>query len=248
VADRAHSDTLPRNAWQSPPTQPILPAVKRLVPLLGTVAFAASVATAAEAIIDLRAKAEAGDASAQFRLGVSYANGQGVAQDQVEAAKWYRKAAEQGNAQAQNNLGFVYDLGQGVVKDEVEAVKWYRKAAEQGNAEGQCCLGFVYSSGRGVVKDEVEAAKWHRKAAEQGHAVAQYSLALLYALGQGVYKDQVEAYAWFNLAAVTYDDGRKSRAALEQTLSREEIAAGQRRTRELEKEIEAKRSASAEPR
>ena len=146
------------------------PAVKRLVLLIGALAFAATVATAAEAlIVDLRAKAEQGDASAQFNLGLAYEDGLGVAKDQVEAAKWYRKAAEQGHAKAQFNLGVAYDNGRGVAKD------------------------------------------------------------------------QVEAYAWFNLAAIKNEDGRKMRGILEKTLSRDEIAAGQRRTRELQKEIEAKR-------
>ena len=35
---------------------------------------------------------------------VCYDNGQGVAKDEVEAVKWYRKAAEQNHAQAQYNL------------------------------------------------------------------------------------------------------------------------------------------------
>ena len=61
-----------------------------------------------------------------------YANGLGVAKDEAEAVKWYRKAAEQGNAYGQNNLGKMYANGLGVAKDEAEAVKWFRKAAEQG--------------------------------------------------------------------------------------------------------------------
>jgi len=40
-------------------------------------------------------------AEAQFSLGVVLANGQGVAKNEVEAAKWFRKAAEQGSAEAQ---------------------------------------------------------------------------------------------------------------------------------------------------
>ena len=36
-----------------------------------------------------------GNAEAQINLGVLYANGWGVAQDYVEALKWYRKAADQ---------------------------------------------------------------------------------------------------------------------------------------------------------
>ena len=40
--------------------------------------------------------AEQGNASAQYNLGVMYANGRGVPQDYAEAMKWYRLAAEQG--------------------------------------------------------------------------------------------------------------------------------------------------------
>lgn len=47
-----------------------------------------------------RAAAEQGHMYAQFNLGSSYANGDGVPQDMVEAEKWYRKAAEQGHEDA----------------------------------------------------------------------------------------------------------------------------------------------------
>lgn len=56
----------------------------------------------------LRAGAEQGDAAAQFKLGVMYRLGQGVAQDDKQAAAWFRKAAEQGLAVAQVNLGLLY--------------------------------------------------------------------------------------------------------------------------------------------
>ena len=52
--------------------------------------------------------AEQGYADAQFSLGLMYDSGQGVAQNYVEAAKWYRRAAEQGEAAARNNLGIMY--------------------------------------------------------------------------------------------------------------------------------------------
>jgi hypothetical protein len=63
-----------------------------------------------------------------------YQNGQGVAQDDVEAARWYRNAADQGEAAAQSGLGIMYQNGQGVPQDDAEAMKWYRKAADQGDA------------------------------------------------------------------------------------------------------------------
>jgi TPR repeat protein len=109
--------------------------------------------------LEAKAKADQGDADAQFNLGVMYAKGQGVVKDEVEAVKWFRKAADQGNAEAQSNLGVMYAKGEGVVKDEVEAVKWFRKAADQGDADAQYNLGVMYAKGQGVVKDEVEAVK-----------------------------------------------------------------------------------------
>ncbi|EOX4856310.1 tetratricopeptide repeat protein, partial [Haemophilus influenzae] len=45
--------------------------------------------------------AEQGNAEAQLMLGVMYARGIGVKQDDFEAVKWYRQAAEQGYANAQ---------------------------------------------------------------------------------------------------------------------------------------------------
>jgi TPR repeat protein len=80
-----------------------------------------------------------GDArgGAQYNLGICYANGEGVAKDQVKAAKWYRKAAEQNHAKAQFNLGGCYVNGEGVAKDYVEAYKWYLLSAKQGDEEAK---------------------------------------------------------------------------------------------------------------
>ena len=148
------------------------------------------------------------DAEVQFYLGTMYENGQGVAKDETEAVKWYRKAAEQGNADAQYSLGLMYKIGRGVVENEGEAQVWYRKAlnqyrevAEQGNAEVQTRVGKCYYYGNGVAKDYVEAVKWYRKAAEQGYAEAQMRLGVCYYRGRGVEKD-LDAYVkWYRKAA-----------------------------------------------
>ena len=47
-----------------------------------------------------RQAAELGDADGQFNLGLSYAQGEGVAQNYDEAAKWWKRAAAQDNADA----------------------------------------------------------------------------------------------------------------------------------------------------
>ena len=93
-----------------------------------------------QAMAQLRANAEKGDAAAQCELGLAY-RGKGLPKDLPEAVKWLRKAAEQGNTLAQSNLGYLYAMGEGLPKDPAEAVKSYRKAADQGEVMAQFNLG-----------------------------------------------------------------------------------------------------------
>ncbi len=149
----------------------------------------------------LAQKADRDDAEIQFYIGKCYFQGNGVAKDEAEAVKWYRKAAEQGHVKAQNNLGMCYALGEGVAQDYGEAVKWFRKAAEQGYAGAQNNLGLCCEKGQGVAQDKTEAVKWYRKAAEQGVAQAQCGLGTCYAKGKGVAQDYGEAVRWYRKAA-----------------------------------------------
>ena len=198
----------------------------------------------AEWVKSYRKAAEQNDALAQFNLGFAYANGLGVAKDDAEAVKWLRKAADQRNVQAETALGYFYATGQGVAKEDTEAAKWYRKAAEQNFAQAEFNLGNCYANGQGVAKDDAEAVKWYRKAAEQNFAQAQISLALSYALGQGVAKDNVESYKWTLLAASQGDkDAKETMTILENNMSREQIAEGQKVARNFKPRL----ALSAEP-
>jgi S1-C subfamily serine protease len=127
---------------------------------------------------ELKAKAEAGDAESEYRLGLCYFKGRGVTKDEAVAFRWSRKAAEQNYAPAQNNLGAAYATGRGVVKDNAAAFKWYRKAAEQNYAVAQNNLGAAYFNGQGVVKDYVEGYKWWLLAAAQGDENAKKNIAV----------------------------------------------------------------------
>ena len=110
--------------------------------------------------------AEAGNASAQFNLGLCYYKGQGVPQDYKKAVQWYKKAAEAGDANAQCNLGLCCKNGQeGLPPDYKSAVEWFTKAAEAGNANAQCNLGTCYKNGEGVPQDKNKAVEWFTKAA-----------------------------------------------------------------------------------
>jgi len=89
----------------------------------------ARVTSALESTDELQAKAESGDAEAQYNLGVLYAEGQGGPRDYTEARAWYLKAAAQGLAEAQYGLGLLYAKGRGVPPDDVQAYMWLNLAA-----------------------------------------------------------------------------------------------------------------------
>jgi hypothetical protein len=91
----------------------------------------------------LRRRAEYGDDSATFQMGMAYEIGRGVPQRCATAAQWVARAAREGNTAAQYNLGLRYRDGDGVAVDESEAVKWLQKAAAQQNSDAQAAWGVL---------------------------------------------------------------------------------------------------------
>jgi TPR repeat protein len=146
-----------------------------------------------------KAAAEAGQAEAQFDLGVLYAQGLGVRRDLTEAANWYRKSAEQGNAEAEYALGQMYSLGWGVPRDEADALRWFQMANSV-ESDGPP-TDWAVIEGHGIPQDAQQAAYWYRKAADKGHAEAQFNLARLYATGKGVKRDEEQAARWVSASA-----------------------------------------------
>lgn len=142
-----------------------------------------------------------GNAEAQFRLGMLYANGEGVELDHVKAAQLMLDAAKQGHANAQTTLGWLYANGYGVEQDDQRARTWYQRAAEQGDIKAQYTLGTIYRFGQlGAAKDGGQAVHWYLKAADQGLAAAQFALGRLLMDGKLVAKDEETALQWLSLA------------------------------------------------
>lgn len=112
------------------------------------------------------------DPSAQYNLGMQYYGGDGVPQDDTQAANWFRKAAAQGYAPAQYSLGLMYLEGNGVPRDHAEAARLFRAAAEQGSADAQFRLAMLYFQGQGIATDYVAAYKWLTLVAERGNELA----------------------------------------------------------------------------
>jgi TPR repeat protein len=116
----------------------------------------------------LHKSAEAGDASAQYRLGMLNDEGAGVPQSYGHAKEWFEKAAKQGHAGAQANLGTLYLQGTGAPRSSQMALFWFSRAAEQGNVMAFAKLGSMYTEGRGVFQDFTQAHMWYNLAAVQG--------------------------------------------------------------------------------
>lgn len=82
---------------------------------------------------ELEELADAGDADAEWQMGVRCHDGEGVPQDDARAVQWFRLAAEHGNVAAQGALGAYYWRGRGVPSDLSKAYLWSAIAMAQGD-------------------------------------------------------------------------------------------------------------------
>ena len=158
--------------------------------------------------------AKQGNSVAQNNLGLKYAQGNRIEQNNTEALKWYLRAAEQGLPEAQNNVGLMYAEGLGAPRNDAEAVRWYRLSALQNFSVAQNNLGWMYDRGRGVGQNYEEAARWYRLSAEQELPNAQFNLAAMYEAGFGVNQDFNEAVRWYRKAAGQQHEQAATRVAL----------------------------------
>ena len=122
----------------------------------------------------LKARAEKGDAEAQYILGELHTNGGSAALNFIEAFHWSGKAAAQGHVKAQYRQAALYFDGQGAQRDLPKATELFKKAAEglrklaeKGDADAQMKLGTLHQRGLGVAQDSKEAFKWLKLSAEQ---------------------------------------------------------------------------------
>ena len=113
-------------------------------------------------------RAAQGDAEAQLQMGMRYAEGDGVIQNDKEAARWFALAAKQGLAEAQYQYGLVLLQGRGVVQDYKTAFSWIEKPAQRGYAKAQYSLGELYRYVTGTAVDKARAYLWFNLSAAQG--------------------------------------------------------------------------------
>lgn len=177
------------------------------------------------ALIEWQSLADAGDAEAQYSLGLMYANGIGVSQNAARASAWFSKASEQGHAKArdaladlssnQKSFGYWVDAA---LRRTREAFSHYIELWKSGGRDE-----LPDSSQRSPQLAELESRRIEfelRRDAETGSPETQYRLAMKYDQGHGVVQNFDQARRWylkaaerghawaqFNLATM-YQDGR----------------------------------------
>ncbi|HRQ64043.1 MAG TPA: tetratricopeptide repeat protein [Xanthomonadaceae bacterium] len=163
-------------------------------------------------LVDVRQRAEAGDAQAQFELAARYSRGIGVAADADEAGRWLVRAAEAGHVEARAALGMALLERAENVEERQAAIEWLREAADAGHVTSRFLLGqTALEAGRGE-----EAVRHFAVLAADGHTEVQVGLALIHVNGEaGVPVNALEAMHWFRQAALQgHPGGQRGLGAL----------------------------------
>jgi TPR repeat protein len=177
-----------------------------------------SPARAAQAIL---LAAGEGEVEAQALLGQILLDGQGIAQDQPLALRWFGIAAGRGHLMARNMLGRCHEHGWGCAADPAIAAQHYRIAANVGLDWAMYNLANLLATGRRVAVDHPQALALYRRAAELGHAKSMNLFGRYLEEGQVCPADPIAAREWyqrsaeagdfrgqFSFAAVLADEGR----------------------------------------
>uniref|UniRef100_A0A0E0KRV5 Sel1 repeat family protein n=1 Tax=Oryza punctata TaxID=4537 RepID=A0A0E0KRV5_ORYPU len=114
--------------------------------------------------------AAAGNARAQYNLGLCLQNGKGIKRNQREAAKWYLRAAEGGNVRAMYNISLCYSYGEGFSQDHVRSKRWLQLAADCGHKKALYECGIKLCA----AGDKVRSLMYLELATRRGEAAASH--------------------------------------------------------------------------
>lgn len=153
-----------------------------------------------------QAEAEA-DSAARRNLGLLYANGWGVEQNDRTAAVHLGLAAQDFDTVAVLEMARRYDAGKGVGVDQAKATGLYNLAANLGVNQSFPLIARRLEEGVGVRADQGKAAGWYARAADEGKGdlFSTVRLAAMLADGRGVKKDEPAAQTLYSRAAERRD-------------------------------------------
>lgn len=131
-------------------------------------------------LLEQRRKAESGDVTAQYNLGVAYSGMVAGIHTDIEASlKWLRLAAEQRHVDARLLLGQLLILNKNL---QGEAIFWLQQLVDEGNPKAMNNLAMAYTKGVGVERDLEVAEKLLKGALESGVNEALVGLATVYSM------------------------------------------------------------------
>jgi uncharacterized protein len=181
---------------------------------------------AASSIAALTYAADGGQAIARWKLGEMYADGDGVARDDVKAYHYFNQLVEdydedqpdRRNLSAISNAFVavgVYCLN-GIPNSDVRpdprrAHELFQYAATIfGDPNAQYNLAHMYMVGAGgVAKDSITAVRWLAVAAERGHPPSQALLGHMLFTGDGVLHQRARGLMWLEFAKDGASDAKE---------------------------------------
>ncbi len=189
---------------QEPAVAMALPQAGRTFPEVTPVAWEDKL-TKDTPVSELKEKAKAGDAEAQYRLGLAYFHGRGVTKNDRQALQLWQASADQGYPKAMHFMGVAYRRGIGVRKHAEKALSWFTRAAQAGSVIDQYIVADAYYEGKvNNRRDDALALFWAEYAARYGHPGALILLAQAKLEGRGVPPNIIHAYVLAD-KAVSFD-------------------------------------------
>lgn len=148
-----------------------------------------------------------GSAVAANNLGSMFSEGEGVAENQREATRYFRKAANRGLPYSMYTMGERARLGLGMAENMRLARYWYERAAEHGDARSLTNLGVIYRDGLEVRPDPERALALFERAtkADPAYSLPAYHLAEMYEKGLGGEADAEKALRLYMAAFAAGD-------------------------------------------
>jgi exopolysaccharide production negative regulator len=169
-----------------------------------------------KALHSLQYAAEHGHPLAQWKLGRMYADGDGVAQDDIKAFEYFRRIADRHAEDSPSTpqarfvanafvaLGHYYLHGianTDVKRDPERAREMFAYAASYfGDADAQFYLARLYLDGVGAPHDPRQAARWFGLSAQKGNCEAQAMLGAMLFAGDHVPRQAARGLMWLALA------------------------------------------------
>lgn len=169
-----------------------------------------------QALDGLQSAARGGHPAAQWKLGRMYADGDGVAEDDLKAFEYFSQiiAAHGDDAPNSPQAPFVANAfvsvgsyymqgisGAGLSPDAGRAREIFTYAASYfGDAQAQVKLGRMYLDGVGGDRDPRQAARWFLLAARKGQVEAQMRLGEMLVTGEEIEPNLVHGLMWLTVA------------------------------------------------